>query len=108
MGTGQKVHCEAASQRPVSTTVNADGGSSRRLAVTGEVQYQQHRQSFPIDVGFKRRLTLMVQSTDPEIRERGSYVVDVIRPGCTSARPLFDPISRACMVHCPSGFYPNV
>merc|ERR1719409_2013707 len=85
------------------------GGVQRRLAaVTGEVQYRENHQSFPIDVGFTRRLTLTVQSTDPEVRERGAYIVDVIRPGCTTSRPLYDPISMACVVHCTSGYYPNI
>merc|ERR1712072_1004637 len=74
---------------------------------TGEVQYREHHQSFLIDVGMTRRLTLTVQSSDPEQRKRGSYVVVVTRQGCTIPKPLYDPISRACVVHCPSGYYPN-
>merc|ERR1719478_978084 len=104
---GQQVHCEAQAQQSASASA---GGSDaeRRLAPTGEVQFLERHQSFPIDVGFTRRVTLTVQSTDPEIRERGAYVVDVMRPGCTPAAPTYDPISKACVVHCPASYYANV
>merc|ERR1712187_430743 len=38
---------------------------------------------------------------------RGIYTVDVLRPGCTHERPLYDTTSGACVDACSSGFYPN-
>mmetsp|Transcript_158859 Transcript_158859/g.505827 ORF Transcript_158859/g.505827 Transcript_158859/m.505827 type:complete len:215 (+) Transcript_158859:642-1286(+) len=37
----------------------------------------------------------------------GTYIVTVLREGCTAARPLFDPVSRSCVVNCGAGFYEN-
>jgi hypothetical protein len=105
---GQMVHCAATAQQPLADIPSDGSSSSRRLLATGEVQFRENHQSFPIDVGFKRQLTITIQSTDPQVRARGSYVISVVRQGCTPTRPLYDPVSKACVVHCPSGYYPNV
>lgn len=102
---GQQLSCEASAQQAASSDGSDEsGGIQRRLdgllggptnacsiggtCGTGEVQYREHHQSFLIDVGMTRRLTLTVQSSDPEQRKRGSYVVVVTRQGCTIPKPL--------------------
>jgi len=115
LDAGQKVHITAAAQ------TGSGGNVSRRLQmlgeqlqagaqtarVTGEVQDFERTQLFPIDQGHSRRLTVSIESADPMSPRDGTYTVTVLREGCTAARPLFDPVSRSCVVNCGAGFYEN-
>jgi len=119
MDVGQKLRMTASQQVSAgtsldlaSTTVDLTpsggfGAETRRLLSTGETQYLERSQSFLIDVGSSRRVTLTLESTDPMQALRGVYTLDVTRAPCTDARPLYSPISRACTVYCPSGFWAN-
>jgi len=114
MDVGQKLRMTASQQVSAgtsldlaSTTVDLTpsggfGAETRRLLSTGETQYLERSQSFLIDVGSSRRVTLTLESTDPMQALRGVYTLDVTRAPCTDARPLYSPISRACTVYCPS------
>lgn len=86
---------------------SAAGDAGRRLQMSGEAQYLERHKAFPVDVGFARTLSLTIQSADDMQAQLGTYTVAVTRAQCNMAKPLFDPVSQACVVNCPSAFYAN-
>lgn len=77
------------------------------LGQTGEVQYKESYETFLIDVGFTRQLTLTVQCADPTQANIGTYSLTVVRPGCPAGAPFYDPSKSFCVNNCPAGYYRN-
>jgi len=110
--SGQKVRCRSAEQELVPASAvsqrllaTAPGRSLKRV---GEVQYYERYQAFPIDAGYRRTVTLTIESADPMQADVGTYIVEVTRQGCTAAKPFYDAETRTCHMHCPAHFYPNL
>lgn len=107
---GQLILCTAEEQharsdQAVSRRLQGSGQSSAWTA--GELQYREHQQAFPIDIGHIRRVTLTIKSADPMQARKSRYTITILRAGCLEQRPYYDPISQSCVVNCPSAFYPN-
>merc|ERR1719223_645915 len=86
---------------------SASRATGRRLQMSGEVQYLERHKVFPVDVGFARTLSLTIQSADDMQAQLDTYTVVVLREKCNMAQPLFDPVSKGCVVNCPSAYYAN-
>jgi hypothetical protein len=114
----EKAEAEEGSERRILRGVALPAGNGtieRRLGATikeplrtsGEAQFRDAFESFMLDVGFKRKIILDVQSADATQANIGSYTLIVHRPGCTPERPYFEPKQRQCVNFCPAGFYRN-
>lgn len=108
--TGQTVKITADPQVTVnqsSTTASASG--ARRLdglvLATGEAQYVDEHQFFPIDHAHSRQLSLTVASADSTNQKEATYSVVVTRAGCPVVKPVYDPLSRGCVINCGEGYY---
>jgi len=77
------------------------------LRTSGEAQYRDAYESFMLDVGFSREITMNVQCADATQANIGAYKLFVLRPGCSPSQPYFNPMKKLCVNFCPSGYYRN-
>mmetsp|Transcript_19639 Transcript_19639/g.40634 ORF Transcript_19639/g.40634 Transcript_19639/m.40634 type:complete len:426 (-) Transcript_19639:85-1362(-) len=71
----------------------------------GEFQYPNKYLQFPVPMGMKRKIRLMVLSSDGN--HRGYYSMDLARQGCVEGLPLFDVRTRSCVRFCDVGYWPD-
>mmetsp|Transcript_59923 Transcript_59923/g.104823 ORF Transcript_59923/g.104823 Transcript_59923/m.104823 type:complete len:418 (+) Transcript_59923:65-1318(+) len=107
---GQLILCTAEEQHLPGDQAagrRLQGAGSSSTQTVGEVQYREHHQAFPIDVSHIRRVTLTIESADPMQARKSRYTITILRAGCPEQRPYYDQKAQACVVNCPSAFYPN-
>merc|ERR1719421_692027 len=107
---GQRVQASASDQTNGSSwATGASGGAAplRLLGRSGELQYNLHYKEFIVDVGFMRKITLVIESADPTQANIDRYEIQLNRTGCSVAKPFFDPTAKACVISCPTAYYRN-